>query len=126
MYRGKGRGRGNRNGDETQDPSTSQRDEAIQSTTTTTQQTPFFTRRGNFDDWKCVGCEGTSYHKIDDCSVFIAANVEKKWEIMALGRFCWVCMCSGHRAIDCDKLTLRCTKCGGGHNTILHMDRPNQ
>ena len=121
-FRGRGRGRGFGQTGSTQNTSTAQNNER--------EETPAQNQSGESQtirtEWKCLGCEGTSYHKITDCNTFITANIDKKFDIMHMGGYCWICFTKGHRARDCDKPTLKCTKCGGNHNTILHPESSTQ
>ena len=75
--------------------------------------------------WECKSCGGTSFHAILDCPSFQKADVDGRFDIMKIHGCCWICLEPEHRAIDCNKIELRCTMCGGPHNDMLHRPKQN-
>ena len=71
------------------------------------------------EGWKCIHCEGESFHEILDCSLFILGTVDDRKLMMKKGGHCYRCFARHHRAIDCNQDQITCTKCGGEHHAML-------
>ena len=123
---GKGKGRNGRNSWE---PSQQQEEKQTQpkpaenksnqvSTVSTLAQPP-----PNKPGWNCRFCGGQSFHPINVCSSFLAADVAYCINMLKAGGYCFNCFTRGHKSVDCDNQHVRCDKCHLPHQTLLHRNK---
>ena len=74
------------------------------------------------NEWTCRYCSGKSFHVINHCAAFLAADITFRMNMLKSGGHCYKCFTRGHLAVDCDFEDLKCDKCGKPHQTLLHRD----
>ena len=68
---------------------------------------------------KCKICESGD-HPAFHCQKLLSFSVEKRRQAVLKSNLCYNCL-RGHLRRDC-RSSSRCSKCGGNHNTLLHLE----
>ena len=74
----------------------------------------------NKSTWKCKHCGGESFHLLIKCNSFLAADVQTRHDLMAVGGHCYICFKHCHRADDCEQDMVSCDICHKRHHALLH------
>ena len=69
----------------------------------------------------CLVCEGT--HKTESCRKLQQKTPQQRTELVKEKGLCFACLQHGHRSRFC-KERRTCERCGKGHPTVLHFDKP--
>ena len=74
---------------------------------------------------KCSLCERD--HSEVKCPTFLAATIDKRWDIVKAKKVCFGCLKRGHQRRQC-RLSSRCgvDSCGKGHHYLLHATEPKE
>ena len=71
----------------------------------------------------CELCSVEDGHEITECPVFIAWDLDEKWNFASRKRLCFQCLKSGHRSDTCTEP--KCIYCKRPHHCMLHKESWN-
>ena len=91
-----------------------------QSTSTKSKRSSLHVATTNISCPKCKG-EHFLYH----CKEFLKLNVNERFKAVKAWQYCINCLKTpDHKAEKCESGT--CRRCGKGHNTLLHFEKPSK
>ena len=77
----------------------------------------------NASTFSCQYCQGTSFHSLDVCTSFLRADIQRRYDMIKKGAYCYKCLSKGHKAQDCELDVVVCDKCKTNkHHTLLHKE----
>lgn len=72
----------------------------------------------------CYLCKGA--HAIYNCDQFLALPIKERLDKVNSLKLCSNCLRNNHLSKDCNTRFQGCRKCKQKHNTLLHIDKPDQ
>ena len=75
-------------------------------------------------DKTCEYCGEEGHWRFVECAKFLRLPVQKRKDFIFKKKLCFICF-GKHKAADCTT-DIKCRECQSLHNTLLHVDKPNE